>query len=89
MLLKPSYKPDVVQYHLFLFATIGIVLVFKGYLMRNCIVSLQAMVADGYFVCVPARIFYYLFWPAKAGPGVQHTYDTRGSTKVLCICAKG
>ena len=59
------------QRHLFFCISVPVIFVSKGY--RLVAYLTEAMIADGYFVCISAQVFYYLQWTTKGTFGRQCT----------------
>src|SRR3954452_24706641 len=70
MLSKPSGKLLIAQSHLPGLATTSVVFIAEAYL---CLLyTLDAVIADGYFVRISAQVFDDLFWSAKRTFGIHH-----------------
>src|SRR6476661_835647 len=70
MLSESSGKLLMAQAHLLCFATITVVFIAEAYLCLRY--TLNAVIADGYFVRIAAQVFDDLFGTAKRTFGVHH-----------------
>lgn len=70
MQAKPSQKFMGIKGHVFLLITMAII--FIGKLNLPLVNPFKAVIADRYFMRVPANVFKYLRWPQKGLFGIHH-----------------
>ena len=70
MQAKPSQKFIGIKGHSFLLITMAVI--FTGKLNLPLINPFNAVIADGYFMRIPANIFKYLCRPQKGLFGIHH-----------------